>query len=110
MLLINLPCLYSNVCINWYTIAMLVKMKIFNKANKSKVIHSCIPPGIYVFTHLIPLQGSFPHEDVFENIIPACKTIQDIVIKVFENNAEMIMSQFVQTVFEKKVQVICNID
>ena len=50
-------------------------------------------------------QGNFPREDVFENIIPACKTIQDIIIKVFENNAEMIMSQFVQTVFEKKVQV-----
>ena len=51
------------------------------------------------------LQGNFPREDVFENIIPACKIIQDIIIKVFENNAEMIMSQFVQTVFEKKVQV-----
>ena len=50
-------------------------------------------------------QGSFLREDVFENIIPACKTIQDIIMKVFENNAEMIMSQFVQTVFEKKVQV-----
>jgi len=50
------------------------------------------------------LAGNFPREDVFENIIPACKTIQDIIIKVFENNAEMIMSQFVQTVFEKKVQ------
>ena len=37
--------------------------------------------------------------------IPACKTIQEIIIKVFENNADMIMSQFVQTVFEKKVQV-----
>ena len=44
-------------------------------------------------------------EDVFENIIPACEGIQKIIITVFENNAEMIMSQFVQSVFEKKVQV-----
>ena len=42
---------------------------------------------------------------MFENIIPACEGIQKIIITVFENNAEMIMSQFVQSVFEKKVQV-----
>ncbi|XP_065066238.1 exocyst complex component 5-like [Rhopilema esculentum] len=52
----------------------------------------------------LTLANNFLKDDVFENIIPACKTLQDIIIKVFENNAEMIMSQFIQTVFDKKVQ------
>eukprot|EP00794_Sanderia_malayensis_P019823 gene19822-21763_t len=50
------------------------------------------------------LVNNFLHDDVFQDIVPACEQIQQIIIKVFENNAEMIMTQFVQTVFEKKVQ------
>ncbi|XP_065661360.1 exocyst complex component 5 isoform X2 [Hydra vulgaris] len=45
----------------------------------------------------------FTSEDIFEDILQACNKVQDISTKVFEHNAEHVLSKFVQYVFEKKL-------
>lgn len=54
------------------------------------------------------LKDSFNSPDVFKDVLPACQQMQDIVTKVFDNNAEHVLAKFVQYVFEKKLAVCIN--
>ncbi|XP_066911022.1 exocyst complex component 5-like [Clytia hemisphaerica] len=49
------------------------------------------------------VEDKFNSPDVFEDVLPACQTMQEIVTKVFDNNAEHVLAKFVQYVFEKKL-------
>lgn len=47
----------------------------------------------------------FIADNVFDDVLPACRKVQEIVAKVFEHNAEHVLAKFVQYVFEKKLAV-----
>lgn len=47
----------------------------------------------------------FIADNVFDDVLPACRKVQEIVAKVFEHNAEHVLAKFVQYIFEKKLAV-----
>ena len=68
----------------------------------------CIPFKLKLFTlifYVFFLKDSFNSPDVFKDVLPACQQMQDIVTKVFDNNAEHVLAKFVQYIFEKKLAV-----
>jgi len=49
------------------------------------------------------VEDLFQSDDVFDDVLPACQTMQEVANKVFEHNSEHVLARFVQFVFEKKL-------
>ena len=50
-------------------------------------------------------QGQFHSPDVFQDVMPLCELVHEMINKVFGNNAEIVMGKMVQNIYEDMLKV-----